>query len=92
MLVAQGHLAEALAAFQDSLAILNALVAKDGSNAVWQSDLGSLAYGFVLARDFAKALEVADKAISLSPDKIWIYINRAHALMFLGRSDEARAI
>jgi hypothetical protein len=38
------------------------------------------------------ALEAADQAISLAPDLVWIYTNRAHALMFLGRSDEARAI
>jgi hypothetical protein len=33
-----------------------------------------------------------DQAISLAPDKIWLYSNRAHALMFLGRADEARSL
>ena len=38
------------------------------------------------------ALEAADQAISLAPDQIWLYTNRAHALMFLNRVDEARAL
>jgi len=44
----------------------------------------------VLARDFARALEAADQAISLAPGELWIYPNRAHALMFLDRLKEAR--
>ncbi|MGC1349688.1 MAG: hypothetical protein WA858_07895, partial [Xanthobacteraceae bacterium] len=31
-------------------------------------------------------------AISLAPEEIWLYANRAHALMFVGRTDEARAL
>jgi tetratricopeptide (TPR) repeat protein len=54
--------------------------------------IGGVAYYFVLARDFTKALAAADQAISLAPDKMWLYTNRAHALMFLGRIDEARAL
>jgi predicted Zn-dependent protease len=46
----------------------------------------------VLARDFAKALEAADQAISLAPEQIWLYSSRAHALMFLDRQQEARAL
>ena len=30
--------------------------------------------------------------IALAPDQIWLYTNRAHALMFLGRVDEAREV
>ena len=55
-------------------------------------DLGGIAWQFVLAREFAKGLEASDQAIALAPNKIWLYVNRAHALMFLGRIDEARAI
>jgi predicted Zn-dependent protease len=54
--------------------------------------IGGLAYNFVVAGDFTKALGAADQAISLAPDEIWLYTNRAHALMFLGRATEARAI
>jgi len=99
VLKAQGTLEEALAAYQESLAIAKALVAKDGSNTQWQNDLqrsiemiGGLAYSFVLTHAFDKALEAADEAISLAPDKIWLYANRAHALMFFGRVDDARAL
>ena len=99
VLVAQGNLAEALQAYRDSVVIIERLAKADRSNAKWQDDLqygidriGSLAYRFVLAHDFARGLEAADQAISLAPDKIWLYSNRAHALMFLGRVDEARSI
>jgi hypothetical protein len=45
-----------------------------------------------LVRGFAAALEAADQATSLAPHEIWLYSNRAHALMFLGREEEARAL
>jgi tetratricopeptide (TPR) repeat protein len=99
VLVQQGQLEEALKAYRDSLAIMERLVAADRSNMEWERDLqifvsgiGGIAYRFVLDRNFAIALECADQAISLAPAQIWFYSNRAHALMFLGRDDEARAI
>jgi len=99
VLVAQGKLEEALKAYRDSLAIAERLAAADRSNPQWQRDLsisydrvGVLAYGFVLARDFARALEVVDQTISLAPNNLWLYATRAHALMFLGRVDEARSL
>jgi tetratricopeptide (TPR) repeat protein len=99
VLVAQGKLEAALKAYRDSLAIVERLAATDPSNAQWQRDLpvavnliGGLAYKFVLDGKFVLALECADQAISLTPSQIWLYLNRAHALMFLGRDDEARAI
>jgi len=55
-------------------------------------DLDRLAYQFLLARDFANALASADQAIASAPDRGSSYLNRAHALMFLGRADEARAV
>jgi Flp pilus assembly protein TadD len=56
------------------------------------SRIGGLAYNFILARKFETALDAADQAISLAPEKIWFYANRAHALMFLNRVDEARTL
>jgi hypothetical protein len=35
---------------------------------------------------------VVDESISAAPDLIWLRTNRAHALMFLGRTEEARAL
>jgi len=46
----------------------------------------------VLGQKFASALEAADEAIAVGPDEIRLYANRAHALMFLGRTDEAREL
>jgi tetratricopeptide (TPR) repeat protein len=99
MLVAQGQHEKALALYRTSLSIRQQLAATDRGNAEWQNDLrissgriGSVAFEFNLAREFTAALEAADQAISLAPDKIWLYTNRAHALMFLGRTEDARAL
>ncbi len=95
----QGDLAGALKSYRYSLAIGQRLASLDPSNIQWRNDLqfvigriGGLAYGLVLAKDFSTALAAADQAISLESDTIWLYTNRAHALMFLGRLDEARAL
>jgi tetratricopeptide (TPR) repeat protein len=99
VLAAQGDLTNALKSYRDSLTIRLRLVSIDSSNAQWRADLklvigriGGLAYSFLLARDFTDALAAADQALSLAPEERWLYTNRAHALMFLGRSDEARAL
>jgi hypothetical protein len=87
---------EALKLYRGSVAIRERLAAADRSNTQWQNDLqisidkiGGIAYNFILARKFVTALETADQAISLAPEKMWLYTNRAHALMFLDRLDEA---
>src|SRR5262249_50208873 len=97
VLVEQGNLTEALQAYREELAIAQRLAAADRSNAQWQNDLqvsigkiGSMAYRLVLAHTFAAALEAADQSVSLAPDTTVLYTNRAHALMFLERIDEAR--
>jgi tetratricopeptide (TPR) repeat protein len=99
VLVKQNKLDDALASFKDSLTIRQALVEKNKFNEEWQSDLrisvdyiGSIADKFDKAGAFSQALAAADLAISLAPDDTWLYANRAHALMFLDRVDEARAI
>jgi Tfp pilus assembly protein PilF len=93
------RLEEALGAFRENVAIRKKQVATDPSNTEWQHALlfsigtiSGLAYNFVLTHDFAKALEAADEAISLAPNMILGYTIRAHALMFLGREDDARAL
>jgi hypothetical protein len=45
-----------------------------------------------LTRDFLKALIAAERAHFLLPNDFGIESNRAHALMFVGREDESRAI
>jgi tetratricopeptide (TPR) repeat protein len=90
----QGHLTEALEYYKESLSIAEDRLSNSGpGNANWTVDvIGGLAYDFLLTRDFITALSAADKAVSLAPNEIWLYINRAHALMFLGHTAEARAI
>ena len=49
--------------------------------------------GFALfTKDFTKALTVAERAHALFPDDTGIESNRAHALMFLGHDEEAKAL
>jgi hypothetical protein len=55
-------------------------------------DFGNISFRFVFARDFPRALSAAEEAIAISPGAIWIRGNQAHALMFLGRAEEARDI
>jgi tetratricopeptide (TPR) repeat protein len=54
--------------------------------------IGTLAYRLIQARNFAAALKAADLSIALVPEKLWLYTNRAHALMMLGRGDEAKSL
>lgn len=97
VLARQAKLDEAVADYRASLALRERLAAADRANAQWQNALkvsigkiGSIAFNFILAREFDQALDAAEQAAALAPDQIWIDVNRAHALMFLGRLDEAR--
>jgi tetratricopeptide (TPR) repeat protein len=99
VLTVQARPMEALAALRASLAIVDGLIARDPNNAQWPDErrdradrIGGVAYAFVLARDFTAALEAADQALAIAPDLIFVQGNRAHALMLLGKVDEARAI
>jgi TPR repeat protein len=51
-----------------------------------------VAWYALFAREFRKALVVADRAHALLPDNLMIETNRAHALMFLGRGKESKAL
>jgi Flp pilus assembly protein TadD len=52
----------------------------------------SLSWVALFAREFPKALSVADRAQMLLPENLTIESNRAHALMFLERGEEAKAL
>jgi predicted Zn-dependent protease len=45
----------------------------------------------LFAKDYTKAPAVADHAHALFPDNLGIETNRAHALMFMGHDEEAKA-
>jgi TPR repeat protein len=46
----------------------------------------------LFAKEFTKALTVADRAHTLFPDNLEIETNRAHALMFMAHDKEAKAL
>ena len=52
----------------------------------------SVAWYALFTREFRKALVIADRAHALVPDDLTIETNRAHALMFLGRGKESKAL
>jgi hypothetical protein len=53
--------------------------------------LNNVAHYALFARRPDKALKSSEKAVALAPNLTWLAINRAHALMFLGRREEALA-
>jgi tetratricopeptide (TPR) repeat protein len=53
---------------------------------------GNVAFQSLFTKQDVVALEAADRALELDSHADWIRGNRAHALMFLGRVDEARSI
>jgi hypothetical protein len=54
--------------------------------------LNSVAWYALFARESTKALTVADRARALFRDDLMIETNRVHALMFLGRGEDAKAL
>jgi TPR repeat protein len=55
-------------------------------------ELEGVAWYALLARDFPKALAASERAHQLFPEHLAIETNRAHALMFLGHEEEAKAL
>lgn len=62
----------------------------DKPNEYTSTSLVSLSFHAIFARQYNTALDAATRAIDLNPAKLEPYTNRAHALMFLGRADEAK--
>ena len=52
----------------------------------------SVSWSALLAREFAKAVTAAERAHTLWPNNLSIEMNRAHALMFAGREEEAESL
>jgi tetratricopeptide (TPR) repeat protein len=89
-LKAQGKLQLALKAYQAEAVAAKSAIKIDANDKYAPRDLvqagsniGAVAYDFILAREFAKALDAADIANSFAPGEVWIHARRAHALMFL---------
>jgi tetratricopeptide (TPR) repeat protein len=69
-----------------------ASVQSDGNKSDLAKALGAVSYKLLFVRRSTDALAAATEALSLDPSAVWIETNRAHALLFLGRFDEARAV
>jgi len=54
--------------------------------------LGSVSFVLLLNHRPKDAFDRAAEALRLDPNALWVEANRAHALLFLGRFDEAKAI
>lgn len=59
---------------------------------ILNGQIGHLAEQFLLARDFQECLNCSREALTTDPYSTAFNLNRAHALMLLGRADEAKAI
>jgi hypothetical protein len=91
---AAGRYAEALQ-MQEALAVeLEAVETKregkPGEDTA--AGLSEEAWFALFAGAYTKALAVANRAHAILPDNLAIESNRAHALMFLGRQEEAKAL
>ena len=89
-----GRYAEALQ-LQEALAVKveEAETKREGKVAKGTAEaLGGVAWYALFAREFTKALTVAERAHALLPDNLVIEGNRAHALMFLGRGKQSKAL
>src|SRR5438270_7530369 len=54
--------------------------------------LGSLSFVLLLNHRAGDALVAAQQALSLDPAALWVETNRAHALLFLGRCEDAKTV
>ena len=89
-----GHYAEALQLQEAYAAKVEALETKRESKPGEETAeaLSSVAWHALFARDFTKALTASDRAHALFPDDLSIETNHAHALMFIGREEECKAL
>jgi len=56
------------------------------------TEIRLVAWYALFAKEFTKALTVANRSHALFPDDLGIESNRAHALMFMERGEEAKAL
>src|SRR5262249_34733678 len=89
-----GRYAEALQLMESLAAKIEAAeTERDGKPGKKTADaLSELAWSELFAQEFPKALATSDRGHTLLPHDLSIETNRAHALMFLGRGDEAKTL
>jgi WD40 repeat protein/tetratricopeptide (TPR) repeat protein len=100
-LAAAGKADDAVTEFRAALRVREALAArsereeveaKGAPGGATASAMGNIAWYALFAREFSEALRTSQRGVELAPDLIWLKTNMAHALMFLGRTDEARVM
>jgi TPR repeat protein len=92
--VGAGRYAEALQ-LQEALAVkVEEVETKREGNPAKETAqaLNGVAWCALFAREFTKALTVAEREHALFPDNLSIETNRAHALMFLEHGEDAKAL
>jgi TPR repeat protein len=91
---AAGHYAEALQLQESLAAKVEAVETRREGNPGKETAeaLSGAAWLALFAREFTKALTFADRAHALLPDNLAIETNRAHALMFLERGEDFKAL
>jgi len=94
-----GKLDYALRSYGDFVAVGRRMMQARPDDPTWQGSLrfgasriSFVAYRIIMSRDFSGGLKTAEQAIALAPEVAWLNLHRAHALMFLDRTDEARAL
>ena len=89
-----GNYASAFAHAQNYLSIVEAVETKikSGPGKLTAGACVGLSWHALFVKKFADAASFADRAVQLDPPEVIALINKAHALMFLGRTDEARAL
>jgi tetratricopeptide (TPR) repeat protein len=97
--IASGEVDGALSAYIEALEINRQIERKVEENEIKQSRsagkltasaLNRVAWYALLSRDFELAIQVTDRALTIDPGSPPIQMHRAHALLLLGRTDEAR--
>jgi tetratricopeptide (TPR) repeat protein len=90
-----GRLKEAAAAYTERVEICRRVYAfaeNDDSKSQLAGALGSLSFALLFNHRPGDALVAAQEALSLNPAAVWVETNRAHALLFLGRSEDATTV
>jgi TPR repeat protein len=87
-----GHYAQALQLQEALAAKQEAAETKRNPGEETARAFKGVAWYALFAREFTKALTASDRAHALLPDNLVIETNRAHALMFLERRKESKAL
>ncbi len=92
--VAQNDFAGAEESYRASMTIRQTLAkdGKSGSRRDLAATMGNLCWVLLLTRKTDDALATIEQAVKLDADAVWLDIDRAHALLLVGRADEASAI